>query len=489
VEGWEEDFEDEDFEEDFEAGWFARPDAQVFDAPLRCWVCHEESPACSEFCLYCEHSLAVPPRVGAGQWLGGRYEIVEPLGAGAMGWVLKARDHALGLLVALKVLRPEVAHNPRLAERFRSEVRLARKVRHRNVSGIHDYGEEDGLHYLSMEYVDGSDLKQILRRRTRPLPWSESYDIALQAACGLQAIHDAGILHRDIKTANITRDIRGIVRLMDFGIARERQPDAGGGLTAAWQIVGTPDYMSPEHARGVTLDVRSDVYSLGIVIYEVFTGRVPFHGNTPVATLLQHVECEVPLEGPDAAFIPRPLVAVLRRALAKQGRERYASAAVLASALERARSTSGDEPAFAAAWPTGHSSPDDVPTLMVPRLAHHVGMDPRACFSALHAALVHGDLQARVTAARALAELGSAARTAVPALVRALRDPSGPLRAQAAHALRRIGPLHAAGAVLYLLELLKDNRGFVREAAAEAIGCLTVPSPPPGLLADLADPN
>ena len=467
----------EDFEVDFDASG-APSAAPTPDSARRCWVCDEDNPIAAESCAYCDRPLILPDGLHPGAWLGSRYEIISPLGAGAMGWVFKADDHVLGTTVALKVLRPEVADNPRLAQRFRSEVCFARRVRHRNVCGIHDYGEDRGHHYLSMEYVEGKDLKQTLRRAGRPLSWSDSYDIVIQAAHGLQAIHDAGVIHRDVKTANMTRDHRGIVRLMDFGIAREWCPDASAGLTAGWHIVGTPEYMSPEQVRGSVLDSRSDVYSLGVVIYEVFTGRVPFCGDTPVLTLLQQIEMEPAWDGDISERLPRALIPVLRQALSKQRLERFESASALAVALEQARDLTGPEPAAPVqVWPTAS---DDAPTLMVPRLAKRVGVDPQSCLATLLSALKSADPAARLTAARALGDLGGAARAAVPDLVRALRDESGPLRVQAAHALRRIGPSYAAGAVFQLLQVMQDDRTFVSEAAAEAWARLTARPDPPG---------
>ena len=207
----------------------------------------------------------------------GRYEILGPLGRGGMGMVYKARDRRLDEVVAIKVLRPDFGSDPTMAERFRSEIKLARKVRHRNVCAIHDYGEDQGLLYISMEYIEGVDLKQVLRQ-SGALPPQRGYEVAVQVTEGLQAVHDAGIIHRDLKTPNIMSDAAGIARLMDFGVAKRV---GEGAATVTGMIVGTPEYMSPEQAQGHKVDTRSDIYALGIVLYEIFTGHVPFRGETP----------------------------------------------------------------------------------------------------------------------------------------------------------------------------------------------------------------
>jgi serine/threonine-protein kinase len=263
-----------------------------------------------------------------------RYEILGPLGRGGMGMVYKARDRRLDdEIVAIKVLRPDFAQDPSMASRFRSEIKLARKVRHRNVCAIHDYGEDRGLLYISMEYVEGVDLKQVLKK-SGALPAEQAYAVAIQVAEGLQAVHDAGIVHRDLKTPNIMRDASGVARLMDFGVAKRV---GEGAATVTGHIVGTPEYMSPEQAQGLKVDARSDIYALGIVVYEIFTGQVPFRGETPISTILKHINDPPPLELPPAARLPPELKAVLRRCLAKDPGDRYASAREVGDALREAQ--------------------------------------------------------------------------------------------------------------------------------------------------------
>jgi serine/threonine-protein kinase len=263
-----------------------------------------------------------------------RYEIKGPLGRGGMGMVYRAHDRTLDEMVAIKILRPDFALDPRMAERFKSEIKLARRVRHRNVCAIHDYGEDKGLLYISMELVEGMDLKSLLREKGA-LPPYEAYEVAIQAAEGLQAVHEAGIIHRDLKTPNIMRDAQGVARLMDFGVAKRH--GAQGTPTLTGHVLGTAEYMSPEQAHGEKVDFRTDIYSLGVVIYEVFTGQVPFRGETPLSTILKHLHDPPPLDGPRAAALPPSLKPVLHKALAKEPAYRYPTAAALAEALRQAR--------------------------------------------------------------------------------------------------------------------------------------------------------
>jgi serine/threonine-protein kinase len=310
---------------------------------MKCRSCGTDNEEGRTACRACEAPLipptvvVVPQGLQEGTVFHERYEILASLGQGGMGIVYKARDRSLDEVVAIKVLRPDFAQDPRMAQRFKSEIRLARRVRHRNVCGIHDFGESDGLLYISMEFLEGVDLKRIVRKQGA-LPLDRAYDVTLQVAAGLQAVHDAGIVHRDLKTPNIMLEPSGTARLMDFGIAK--QEDAEGGVTVTGQVVGTPEYMSPEQAQGKKVDARTDVYALGIVTYEVFTGHVPFRGDTPISTILKHINDPPPLDGPPAERLPAPLREVLRRALAKGPAERFPSARVFAEAVRGARQPS-----------------------------------------------------------------------------------------------------------------------------------------------------
>jgi serine/threonine protein kinase len=298
-----------------------------------CPYCKAENDPSADSCFTCGRALAA---LTQGSVIAGRYEILRPLGKGGMGMVYKAHDRMLEETVAIKVLRSEFARTPDMAKRFRHEIKLARKVSHRNVCRIHEYGEDGPLRYISMEYLEGSDLKQELRDKGS-LSADEAFDVTIQVAEGLQAIHDVGIIHRDLKTPNLMRDARGVVRLMDFGIAKEGN-DTGGALTSTGQVMGTPEYMSPEQCRGEKIDARSDIYALGIVNYEIFTGQVPFRGDTPVATIFKHIQDPVPLDGGPAARIPPAAIPILLRALSKDRTGRYDSATEMAMALRQARS-------------------------------------------------------------------------------------------------------------------------------------------------------
>jgi serine/threonine protein kinase len=302
-----------------------------------CPSCQTPNDDGDEVCFHCRSVLGA---VTAGTVIAGRYEVLGRLGRGGMGTVYKARDRELDEPVALKVLRSDLAHSPDMARRFLSEIKLARRIGHRNVCRIFEYGQDGAVRFIAMELVEGTDLKQLLRARG-PLPWEEAFDVSLQIGHGLAAIHELGIVHRDLKTMNIMLDARGIVRVMDFGIAKRFEADTGTGATATGHIVGTPEYMSPEQARAERVDARSDIYALGIVIYEVFTGSVPFKGDTPVATLLMHVHTPPPLATGDAVRLPDALRPVLARALNKTRDERYASVTEMIPALQAAAAAAG----------------------------------------------------------------------------------------------------------------------------------------------------
>ncbi|MET0554123.1 MAG: protein kinase [Vicinamibacteria bacterium] len=321
---------------------------------MTCPSCGAAQEADVDVCFSCGRLITA---LTQGSILASRYEILTLLGKGGMGVVYKAQDRLLEEPVAIKVLRGELMNTPELARRFRSEIKLARKVTHTNVCRIHEYGEDGPLSYISMALIEGTDLRKLLRQQPEGLPIAEAFEASIQSADGLQAIHAVGIIHRDLKTPNIVRDDLGIVRLMDFGIAKEADRNAG--LTATGEVMGTPEYMSPEQCRGDKLDFRSDIYSLGIVVYEVFTGRVPFHGETVMSTLLKQLQEPPPLDGPAAARLPPSVVPVLRRALAKQPSDRYGSAAELAEALRSARlGMGGPAAAIAPGRPAAAAQPE-----------------------------------------------------------------------------------------------------------------------------------
>ncbi len=308
------------------------PDPAGFDCP----ACGARNAPEAVVCMSCGRVLSEVPRVQPGMVLNERFEIREILGAGGMGVVLKGYDRELEELVAIKVLREDLARSDEVLRRFRSENKLARRVRHRNVCAIHEFGTDRKISYIAMELIEGTDIKHLIRKRGA-LPPLDAFNVCIQIAEGLQAIHDAGIVHRDLKTSNAMLDAKGRVVLMDFGIAKDVQSNATLGATAIGQIIGTPEYMSPEQARGEKIDARSDLYALGIIIFEIFSGQVPFQGTTPLATLFKNLEQPPPLDGPEAAGIPEPVIRMLARALAKSPAERFQSAAEMAEALRLAR--------------------------------------------------------------------------------------------------------------------------------------------------------
>jgi tRNA A-37 threonylcarbamoyl transferase component Bud32 len=281
-----------------------------------------------------------------------RYEILGELGSGGMGVVYKARDHETGELVALKSLRSEVAADAHTMERFKNELRLARRITHKNVCRIHDFVRSDGTAYISMEFVEGETLRSVLSR-FGSMGVRKGIQIARQICSGLAEAHGQGIVHRDLKPENVMIDRRGNVKLMDFGIARSLQ---GGVTTGAGVVIGTPAYMSPEQAEGRPVDARSDIYSLGLVLYEMFAGVAAFHGETPVSLALKQIR-ERPLAPREHdANLPEYLEQTILRCLEKNPAARFSTVAELDDALSRQTLTPWSTPVDAgtsetrAAW-------------------------------------------------------------------------------------------------------------------------------------------
>jgi serine/threonine-protein kinase len=318
---------------------------------LVCPSCAAPIDAGADACLACGRSLST---LALGSILASRYELRSVLGKGGMGLVYRAFDQLLEEEVAIKVLRTDLSANADAVRRFRSEIKLARKVSHPNVCRIHHYGEEGPLGYISMEILTGQDLQKTLKEHPQGLSEEDAVSAVLQIASGLQAIHDVGILHRDLKTANASRDERGVVRLVDFGIAKDLLSE---GQTAAGESFGTPEYMSPEHCRGDALDFRSDIFALGVVAFELFTGEVPIKGSTPMATLFKQIQDTASFDVEPGSRVPRRFVPVLRRALAKSAAERFPTAqefgaAMRAAAMEARLPDSPPSAALAAQDPT-----------------------------------------------------------------------------------------------------------------------------------------
>jgi HAMP domain-containing protein len=270
-----------------------------------------------------------------GRTLGNRYEIKSVLGAGGMGMVYKAIDRELGDAVAIKTLKPEMVRmDPEALNRFRSEIRLARLISHRNVVRTHDIGESGGLYYITMELVEGQSLKDLIVSRG-PLPASAVVPIAKQLCRALEVAHEAGVIHRDIKPQNMVVEGDGVLKVMDFGIARLAQRTPTQGLTQAGMVVGTPEYMAPEQLLGDDIDARADLYASGVVLYECLTGKLPYTADTPI-TLIAKVLDEVPPAPrsltPD---VPPALSDLVMRLLAKDREQRPRSANEVLSLLEK----------------------------------------------------------------------------------------------------------------------------------------------------------
>jgi HAMP domain-containing protein/predicted Ser/Thr protein kinase len=268
------------------------------------------------------------PRVGA--LFAGRYDIESELGVGGMGIVYKAHDRTLDDAVAIKVLRNEaLAQDATLVDRFKQEIRLARKITHRNVLRTYDFGEWDGLRYLSMEYIRGITLKHLLNQNRR-LPVAAALRIAKQLCAGLGAAHAAGVIHRDVKPQNIIIEPNGGLKIMDFGIARLSR---GKGMTATGMVIGTPDYISPEQAKGAQLDHRTDIYSTGIVLYELFSGALPFEGDSALGVVFKHIHENPPSIETKCPEIDPRIAKIVMKAIEKDPDQRYQSIAEMNKGL------------------------------------------------------------------------------------------------------------------------------------------------------------
>jgi eukaryotic-like serine/threonine-protein kinase len=273
--------------------------------------------------------------LSVGQTFGNRYEIKSVLGVGGMGMVYKADDLELGEVLAIKTLKPEmVAADGSALERFKSEIRLARRIAHRNVVRTYDLGEISGQYFITMEYVEGTSLKDLIRQRKR-LPAPVVLPIAKQLCRALEVSHDEGVIHRDIKPQNMVVQGDGVLKVMDFGIARLASRPAEGGHTQAGMVVGTPEYMAPEQLMGDELDVRADLYATGVVLYECLVGTVPHTANTPIALIAKVLEDQPTPPATMHPDIPRDLSDLVLWAMAKDRENRPRSAAELHARLDQ----------------------------------------------------------------------------------------------------------------------------------------------------------
>ncbi|MGB6678591.1 MAG: tetratricopeptide repeat protein [Terriglobales bacterium] len=265
-----------------------------------------------------------------GMVLAQRYEIVEILGQGGMGAVYKATDRELNRTVAIKVIRPDLARDQGIVDRFKQELLLAHQVTHRNVIRIYDLSEADGMKFITMEYVEGENLLTLLHEKKKFAP-EEAVEIMQQVCRALEAAHTVGVIHRDLKPQNIMRDKTGRILVMDFGLARTLEGD---GMTQSGALVGTMEYMSPEQALGKPLDQRSDIFALGLIFYEMLTGQMPFKADSTIASLIRRTQEQVaPLSDHDAS-IPRSVSSIVQKCLERDLQLRYNTAAELLADLE-----------------------------------------------------------------------------------------------------------------------------------------------------------
>lgn len=272
-----------------------------------------------------------------GRFLNNRYEIIESIGVGGMADVYKALDHTLNRYVAIKVLKEELNSDETFVKKFRQEAMAAASLSHPNVVNIFDVGQEDSINYIVMELCEGVTLKEYIRRKGK-LEIYETINIAIQIANGIQAAHDRGIIHRDIKPQNVIITTDGKAKVTDFGIAK-----AVSSQTITASTVGSVHYISPEQARGSYCDGRSDIYSLGITIYEMLTGRVPFDGDSTVAVALLHIQGEMIPPSTYEPMIPVSLEKIVMKCTQKKPEERYASALDLIADLRRALMTPNED--------------------------------------------------------------------------------------------------------------------------------------------------
>ena len=265
-----------------------------------------------------------------GNYIADRYEILDKIGTGGMSDVYKAKDHILGREVAVKVLKQEFAEDVTFVTKFRSEAQSAAGLEHANIVNIYDVGSENGMYYIVMEYVEGITLKTYIEKKGQ-LNFKEAISIAIQVGRGIEAAHNKGIIHRDIKPQNIIISTEGKVKVTDFGIARATTSN-----TIHADVMGSVHYASPEQARNGYVDGKSDIYSLGIVMYEMVTGRVPFDGDTTVAVALQHLQEEMVAPSAYAPELPISLEKIILKCTMKSPDRRYATIEDLLLDLKKA---------------------------------------------------------------------------------------------------------------------------------------------------------
>ena len=310
----------------------------------KCPKCQTDNPADSKFCKECAAALphseelavshtktieAPAEELSTGSVFAGRYQIIEELGRGGMGKVYRVLDKKLDEEIALKLIKPEIASDKKSLERFSNELKIARKIVHKNVGRMYELLEHEGTHFITMEYISGEDLKSFIHRSGR-IDIPKALFLAKQVSEGLAEAHDLGVVHRDLKPSNIMIDKDGNARIMDFGIARFIKAK---GITGSGVLIGTPEYMSPEQAEAKEVDHCSDIYSFGTIMYEMVTGQLPFEGDTPLSIAMKH-KGEIPKNPKELnPQIPEDLNLLILKCMEKDKSDRYQTAEEITAVL------------------------------------------------------------------------------------------------------------------------------------------------------------
>jgi len=313
---------------------------------MKCPKCKTENSDRSKYCANCGEKLIPTGEVNPsptrtlftvfkdlpiGSTFADRYQVIEELGLGGMGRVYKVLDKTVDEKVALKLLNPDIAAQEQTIERFRNELKMARKISHRHVCRMYDLSEAEGMPFITMEYIAGEDLKSLIKRAGQ-ISVGKAINLTQQVLEGLDEAHRMGVVHRDLKPQNIMIDMDGNAKITDFGIARSTKTK---GLTGTGIIIGTPEYMSPEQVEGKPVDQRSDLYSLGIILYELVTGKLPFEGDTPLSVAVKHKIEEPRAPQEINALIPKDLNRVILKCMAKDRKQRYQNTQELLSDLKK----------------------------------------------------------------------------------------------------------------------------------------------------------